>query len=533
MTGIVRAPMEAMVQPGEVRVRRALLSVSDKTGIVDFARGLADLGVELISTGGTAAALSAAGLVVRPIDEFTGFPEIMDGRVKTLHPKLYAGLLALRDNAEHLAAASDQGVEFVDLVCVNLYPFEATAARRGATEHEVIENIDIGGPTMIRAAAKNYPFAVVVVNPASYDAVLQELTDADGRLSLGTRESLAVEAFAYTARYENAISRWFGEKHDDFPPLMMSAFEKVTDLSYGENPHQRAAYYQQLGSRTHVLSMVRQLGGKELSFNNVLDLNAGRMLVAEFELPACAIIKHNNPCGCAVGGAVLEAYERAFACDPLSAFGGVVCVNRPVDRAFAEALVRQFCEVLIAPGFSDEALELLESKPNMRILEDGERRRMNVAERDLKRVMGGLLVQDRDVGLEDRTEMEVVTERKPSEAEWGEMLFAWKACKHVRSNAIVLARDLSTVGIGAGQMSRVDSVRLAIEKAQAAGAALSGAALASDAFFPFADGPQLAIDAGVTAVIQPGGSVRDHEVVDAADAAGVAMVLTHRRHFKH
>jgi phosphoribosylaminoimidazolecarboxamide formyltransferase / IMP cyclohydrolase len=278
---------------------------------------------------------------------------------------------------------------------------------------------------------------------------------------------------------------------------------------------------------------VRQLGGKELSFNNVLDLNAGRMLAAEFELPACAIIKHNNPCGCAVGGTAVEAYERAFACDPLSAFGGVVCVNRPVDRPFAEALVKQFCEVLIAPGFSEEALALLESKPNMRVLEDGERRRLSVAERDLKRVMGGLLVQDRDVGLEDRTEMEVVTERKPSEAEWGEMLFAWKACKHVRSNAIVLARDLATVGIGAGQMSRVDSVRLAIDKARATGAELQGAALASDAFFPFADGPQLAIDAGVTAIIQPGGSVRDHEVVEAADAAGIVMVLTHRRHFRH
>jgi phosphoribosylaminoimidazolecarboxamide formyltransferase / IMP cyclohydrolase len=525
--------MEAMVQPGEVRVRRALLSVSDKTGIVDFASGLADLGVELVSTGGTAAALTAAGLSVRPIEDFTGFPEMMDGRVKTLHPKLYAGLLALRDNGDHLAAAETQGVEFVDLVCVNLYPFEATAARRGATEHEVIENIDVGGPTMIRAAAKNFPFAVVVVNPASYDAVLQELTDAGARLSLGTRESLAVEAFAYTARYENAISRWFVEKHDDFPPLLMSAYEKVTDLAYGENPHQRAAFYQQLGSRMHVLSMVRQLGGKDLSFNNVLDLNAGRLLVSEFEVPGCAIIKHNNPCGCAVGGTVLEAYQRAFACDALSAFGGIVCVNRPVDRAFADALSRQFCEVLIAPSYSDEALDVLAAKPNMRVLEDGERRKRNVAERDLKRVMGGLLVQDRDIGLEDRTEMEVVSERKPSEAEWGEMLFAWKVCKHVRSNAIVLARDLATIGIGAGQMSRVDSVRLALEKARTAELELAGAALASDAFFPFADGPRLAIDAGVTAIIQPGGSVRDHEVVEAADAAGIAMVFTHRRHFRH
>ncbi len=531
--GIFRDAMEAMVQPGEVKVRRALLSVSDKTGVVDFARGLAALGVELVSTGGTAAALREGGLEVRAIEDFTGFPEIMGGRVKTLHPKLYAGLLALRDDEEHMAAASEHEIEFVDLVCVNLYPFEATAVRRGVTEHEVIENIDIGGPTMIRASAKNFAFTAVVVNPASYDAVLQELTDAGGRLSLGTRESLAAEAFSYTARYDSAISRWFVEKQDDFPPLLLNAFEKVTDLAYGENPHQRAAYYAQAGARMHALSMVRQLGGKELSFNNVLDLNSARLLTQEFELPACTIIKHNNPCGVAVGGSVLEAYGAAFACDPMSAFGGVICVNRGVDAAFAEALLKQFCEVIIAPSFTDEAVELLSSKPNMRILEDGERRRVNVAERDLKRVMGGILVQDRDMGLEDRTEMQVVTRRKPTEAEWGEMLFAWKVCKHVRSNAIVLSNDLASVGIGAGQMSRVDSVRLAIDKARAAGSSLHGAALASDAFFPFADGPQLAVDAGVTTIIQPGGSVRDHEVVEAADAAGICMVLTHRRHFKH
>src|SRR4051794_8940643 len=525
--------MEAMVQPGEVRVRRALLSVSDKTGIVDFARGLAELGIELVSTGGTAAALKDAGLEVRPIDDFTGFPEIMGGRVKTLHPKLYAGLLALRDDEEHMLAASEHEIEFVDLVCVNLYPFEQTAARRGATEHEVIENIDIGGPTMIRASAKNFPFTAVVVNPASYDAILQELADLEARLSIGTRESLATEAFSYTARYDSAISRWFVEKQDDFPPLLLSAYEKVTDLSYGENPHQRAAYYAQSGARMHVLSMVRQLGGKELSFNNVLDLNSARLLTQEFELPACVIIKHNNPCGVAVGASITDAYLAAFACDPMSAFGGVICVNRTVEVSFAEELLKQFCEVLIAPGFTDEALERLATKPNMRILEDGERRRANVAERDLKRVMGGLLVQDRDMGLEDRTEMEVVTDRKPSEAEWGEMLFAWKVCKHVRSNAIVISNDLASVGIGAGQMSRVDSVKLAIEKARAAGSSILGAAMASDAFFPFSDGPSAAVEAGVKAIIQPGGSVRDPEVVEAADAAGISMVFTHRRHFKH
>jgi phosphoribosylaminoimidazolecarboxamide formyltransferase/IMP cyclohydrolase len=523
----------AMIQPGEVRVRRALLSVSDKTGIAEFARGLADLGVELVSTGGTAAALRDAGLDVRDIQDFTGFPEIMGGRVKTLHPKLYAGVLALRDDPTHIAAAEEHEVEFVDLVCVNLYPFEAWAGRRGVTEHEVLEHIDIGGPTMIRAAAKNFAFTAVVVKPESYDAVLQELRDGELQLSLSTRENLAAEAFAYTARYDTAISRWFAEKQGDFPDVIMSAYEKVTDLSYGENPHQRAAYYSQVGARMHVLSQVRQRGGKELSFNNVLDINAGRLLVQEFEVPACAIIKHNNPCGAAVGGSALEAYRRAFASDPMSAFGGVICFNRPVDRNLAAALLEQFVEVVLAPRFTDGAVDALATKPNLRILEDNERRRMNISEWDVKRVMGGLLVQDRDLDLEDRSQMEVVTERKPSEREWGEMLFAWKVCKHVRSNAIVLSRNLATIGIGAGQMSRVDSVRLAIEKARATGAELAGGAMASDAFFPFPDGPQLAVDAGITAIIQPGGSMRDLEVVEAADAAGISMVFTHRRHFRH
>jgi phosphoribosylaminoimidazolecarboxamide formyltransferase / IMP cyclohydrolase len=522
-----------MTQPGDVRVRRALLSVSDKRGIADFARGLAGLGVELVSTGGTARELTEAGLEVRAIEDFTGFPEIIGGRVKTLHPKLYAGLLALRDDPEHLLAAERHGIEFVDLVCANLYPFERTAGRRGATEHEALENIDIGGPTMIRAAAKNFGFTAVVTRPESYDAVLQELVDADARLSLGTRESLAAEAFSYTARYDTAIARWFVEKQDDFPTVLMAAYEKVTDLAYGENPHQRAAYYSQVGARMHVLSMVKQVAGKELSFNNVLDLNSGRLLVDEFSVPACAIIKHNNPCGAAVGSSAREAYERALACDPPSAFGGIVCLNRPVDRELAELLVEQFCEVLFAPRYDDDALAVLESKPSTRILEDQEQRRFDIAERDLKRVMGGLLVQDRDIDLEDRSEMEVVTERKPTEAEWGEMLFGWKVCKHVRSNAIVLSRELSAVGIGAGQMSRVDSVRIALLKAGATGVELEGAALASDAFFPFPDGPELAVEAGVRSIIQPGGSKRDFEVVEAADAAGISMVFTHRRHFKH
>src|SRR4051794_37572207 len=404
-----------MTQPGDVRVRRALVSVSDKRGVADFARGLAGMGVELVSTGGTANELRGAGLEVRAIEDFTGFPEIMGGRVKTLHPKLYAGLLALRDDPEHMVAAEEQGIEFVDLVCVNLYPFERMAACRSATDHEVIENIDVGGPAMVRAAAKNFGFTAVVTRPEMYDAVLQEVQDADGRLSLGTRESLAAEAFAYTARYDTAIARWFAEKQEDFPPQMLTAFEKVTDLAYGENPHQRAAYYAQIGARMHVLSMVRHVAGKDLSFNNVLDLNSGRLLVEEFSVPACAIIKHNNPCGVAIGSSALEAYERAFACDPQSAFGGAICLNRQVDGALAEILAGQFAELLFAPRFTEEALGALERKPDMRILEDNERRRFDIAERDLKRVMGGLLVQDRDIDIEDRSEMEVVTHRKPTE----------------------------------------------------------------------------------------------------------------------
>jgi phosphoribosylaminoimidazolecarboxamide formyltransferase/IMP cyclohydrolase len=517
---------------GAVRIQRALLSVSDKRGIVDFARGLAELGVEIVSTGGTAAALQEAGIEVRAIDDFTGFPEIMDGRVKTLHPKLYAGLLAVRDNTEHLAQAEEQGIEFVDLVCVNLYPFERTAAARGASESDVIENIDIGGPTMLRAAAKNHAYAAVVVKPESYDAVLEELRDAGGTLSMPTRESLAAEAFAYTARYDTAIARWFAEKSEDFPPLFIRAYEKVVDLPYGENPHQRAAYYSQVGARMNVLSQVKQHHGKQISYNNILDLDSARTMVRDFEVPACAIVKHNNPCGVALGATAQEAYEQAFACDPLSAYGGIIALNRKVDRATAEKLHQQFIEVLIAPGYDDDALEVLTQKQNIRILEDQERRVPALGEPDIRQVTGGLLVQDRDNSRDEREDMEVVTERRPTEAEWAGLLFAWRVSRHVKSNAIVLANGLATIGIGAGQMSRVDSVRLAVEKTRDA-ALLNGAALASDAFFPFADGPGLAIEAGVTAVIQPGGSVRDDEVVVAADEADVAMVFTKRRHFRH
>jgi phosphoribosylaminoimidazolecarboxamide formyltransferase / IMP cyclohydrolase len=516
--------------PGEVQIARALLSVSDKAGIVEFARGLADLGIEIISTGGTARELGDAGIPVRSITDLTGFPEIMDGRVKTLHPKLYASLLAVRDDPAHIEAAAAQDVEPVDLVCVNLYPFERTAATRGVSDADVIENIDIGGPTMIRAAAKNFAFAAPIVSPASYDAILDELRNSERRLSLQTRESLAAEAFAYTARYDTAITRWFQEKHEDFPPLMVRAFERELELPYGENPHQRAAFYTQVGVRAHVLSQVAQLGGKDLSFNNLLDLDSARQLLAEFVVPACVIVKHNNPCGVAVGTTTLEAYQRAFACDPTSAFGGVIVLNRRVDKLTANAIHEQFAEIVLARGFDEDALEVFADKPNMRILDDRERRLDVLLEPAFRQVIGGLLVQDRDASNEDRDEMQVVSERRPTEEEWSQLLFAWRVCKHVKSNAIVLARDGATIGLGAGQMSRVDSVRLAIEKSQSP---VRGSVLASDAFFPFPDGPEIALEQGVTAIIQPGGSIRDPQVVEAIDRAGAAMVFTNRRHFRH
>jgi phosphoribosylaminoimidazolecarboxamide formyltransferase/IMP cyclohydrolase len=536
-TGVERAA------PGEVRVRRALLSVSDKAGIVDFARGLEELGVEIVSTGGTARELSAAGIASRDIEDFTGFPEMMDGRVKTLHARLYAGLLAKRDNDEHLQAASQQRIEQVDLVCVNLYPFEQTVARGDADEREIIENIDIGGPTMIRAAAKNSEFAAPVVDPADYEGLLAELRDAQGRLSADTRRRLATKAFACTARYDAAIATWFSQRtYEGFPPTWNDAFEKVSDLRYGENPHQQAAFYARAGSPTHLLDGVRQLHGKELSFNNLLDLSSARELVEDFDGPACAIVKHNNPCGAAISSTLQGAYESAFACDPQSAYGGVIAVNRRVDLACAQELSKQFIEVLLAPGFEPDALELLGEKKNVRLLEL-EHWPAPAHEVEAKPVIGGQLVQTRDVVSETREQMRVMTERQPDEAQWQALLFAWKVCRHVRSNAIVLATaaggqdgasECATIGIGAGQMSRVDAVRIAVEKAQAfQPQLLAGSVLASDAFFPFADGPELAIEAGVTAIVQPGGSVRDEDVVAAAQQAGVAMVATGVRHFRH
>jgi phosphoribosylaminoimidazolecarboxamide formyltransferase / IMP cyclohydrolase len=523
---------------GAIEVRRALISVSDKTGIVDFARGLAGLGVEIISTGGTAAELREAGLEVRDVAALTGSPEILDGRVKTLHPRLHAALLAVRDDPEHMATLEAEGIEPIDLVCVNLYPFERTVAQLEVDEEEAVESIDIGGPTMIRAAAKNHRFVAVVVQPESYDAVVAELEDSDGRISAGTRHWLANEAFAFTARYDAAISRWYGLRYESYPGHWVMAHEKFLDLSYGENPHQKAAFYVDVGARTHVLSRVAKLHGRALSFNNLLDLDCARRLIDELDQPACVIVKHNNPCGVAVADEIDDAYERALACDPLSAFGGVIAVNRSVDRALAERLHERFIEVLFAPAYDPDALDVLKQKEAVRLLEGTEQRNHEPGERDFKRVRGGLLVQDPDRIDAERESMQVVTKAKPDGGQSEDLWFAWKVCRHVRSNAIVIAKDGATLGIGAGQMSRVDSVRIAIDKAREArgedaAALLAGSVLASDAFFPFPDGPQLAIDSGVTALVQPGGSVRDAEVIAACDEARVAMAFTGRRHFRH
>jgi phosphoribosylaminoimidazolecarboxamide formyltransferase / IMP cyclohydrolase len=525
---------------GPLRVRRALISVSDKTGVGDFAKSLAERGVEILSTGGTAAALREAGLEVTDVSEFTGQEEILGGRVKTLHPRLHAALLARRADPEQMATLEREGIEPIDLVCVNLYPFEQTISGHEVEHAVAIENIDIGGPTMIRAAAKNHESVAVIVRPESYDAVLAELEETDGEVSASTRHWLANEAFAQTARYDAAISRWFSTEYDDYPEHLIVAYERVTDLDlvYGENPHQRAAFYSEVGARSHVLSQVSKLHGRALSFNNVLDLNSARRLVEDFEAPACTIVKHNNPCGVAVGESALEAYRKALACDPMSAYGGVIAFNRPIGRELAEALHENFVEVLITPEYEEGALEVLQQKEAIRILRNEERRQPDPGERDVKGVMGGLLIQDRDGDPEPRELMEVVTEAEPDEARWDDLLFAWTVVRHVRSNAIVIAKDGATLGIGAGQMSRVDSVRLAVEKCREARGAdaeslLAGSAIASDAFFPFADGPEAAIAAGSNAVIQPGGSKNDAEVIEACNAGGVSMVFTKHRHFRH
>ena len=510
---------------------RALISVYDKTGLQDFARGLADLGCELVASGGTADFLEhEVGLDVERVEELTGVAEMLSGRVKTLHPRIHAAILARRDNADDVADLNDQEIRPFHIVCVNLYPFSEVAGRYGVREEEAVEMIDVGGPSMLRGAAKNFAHVAPVCRPEQYESVLAELRE-DGELSLATRRDLAAEAFATTAAYETAIARWFGDV-EAFPKTLVTAFDKVLDLRYGENPHQRGAYYAEQGARVHLLSRVEQLHGKELSLINLLDLSAARLLLREFALPACVIIKHANPCGVAVAGTIEEAYERALASDPVSAFGMVCAVNRPVSAALGEALGERFVDVLFAPDYEAQALESLQRKEAIRILHDRERRGFARGERDFKRVLGGVLVQDRDWDVDDRETMQVAC-GEPDEASWGDLVFAWRVCKHVGSNAIVLAKDLATIGIGGGQTSRVDSVRIALDKAREHGHNLEGAVLASDAFFPFADGPQAALDAGVTGIIQPGGAKRDDEVAEAIRAAGATMVLTGRRHFRH
>ncbi len=511
-------------------MRRALLSVWDKTGVEHLARGLVELGWELVSSGGTAAYLEEHGLAVTPVEEVTAAPEMLGGRVKTLHPRIHAGILARRDVPGDLETLAEHEIDVFDLVCVSLYPFSAVARRRGATEAEVVEMIDVGGPSMLRAAAKNFAHVTALSRPEHYELVLAELR-AHGEVTLESRRALAAHAFATTAAYEGAIANWFGET-EAFPEQLNLAFHKVRELSYGENPHQAAAYYREAGARRHLLSQIEQLGGKELSFNNLVDLEGARRVSREFALPAVVIVKHANPCGVALGATIEEAWERALAADPVSAFGCVAILNRPVSATLGGLLAEHFIEVLSAPGYEDGALEALRTRKSLRILREGERRTETPGERDYRRVLGGLLVQERDSDLEDRETMEIAC-GQIDEAQWGDLLFAWRVCKHVSSNAIVLVRDLRTIGVGAGQMSRVDSVRLAIEKARDHGHGLQGAVLASDAFFPFADGPELALEAGVVAIIQPGGSRRDAEIVAAVRAAEAAMVVTGRRHFRH
>jgi phosphoribosylaminoimidazolecarboxamide formyltransferase / IMP cyclohydrolase len=493
------------------RIQRALISVSDKTGLVDFARELQSVGVELISTGGTARALRDAGLPVVEISEYTGFPEMMDGRVKTLHPKVHGGLLYIRGNAEHEAAAAEHGIPPIDMVVVNLYPFEQTPA---------IENIDIGGPSLLRSAAKNHASVTVVVDPADYPHVLRDLKEHGGDTCEKFRRKLAVKAFETTARCDAAIAEFFRSK-EKLPETLTVALKKAQDLRYGENPHQRAAFYGK---------PFEQLHGKELSYNNILDLTAAADLVAEFEEPTVAIIKHTNPCGVGSATTLREAWERAYATDKQAPFGGIIAVNRPLDAAIAGAIAEIFSEVIVAPDFLPEALAILQKKKNLRLIKQLAVLRSQFSVRS---VTGGVLLQERDTRLVSAADLKVVTKREPTQAERHAMLFAWRVVKHVKSNAIAFAAEGRTLGIGAGQMSRVDASRLAVWKAGEAGLSLHGSAVASDAFFPFPDGVIAAAEAGATAVIQPGGSLRDPETIVAANDRNMAMIFTGIRHFRH
>jgi phosphoribosylaminoimidazolecarboxamide formyltransferase/IMP cyclohydrolase len=524
------------------RISRALVSVSDKTGVVEFARNLADYDVELISTGGTHKVLVESGLKVREVSQLTGFPEMMDGRVKTLHPMVHGGLLGIRGNAEHAAAMDAYGIAPIDLLVVNLYPFEATAAS-GAAFDACIENIDIGGPAMIRAAAKNHADVTVVVEPADYATVLDELERNDGATTLALRKKLAAKAYARTAAYDAAISNWFAATLAEPTPAYRAFGGVVAEaLRYGENPHQTAAFYR-APERRFGVATARQVQGKQLSYNNINDTDAAYECVAEFDhvrTPACVIVKHANPCGVAEGESLVDAYRKALRCDPVSAFGGIVAINRALDADAARAIVEIFTEVIIAPDASEEAITIVGAKKNLRLLLAGGLPDPRAGGVTFKSVAGGLLVQSRDNAVVDDMELKVVTKRAPSNAELADLAFAFRVAKHVKSNTIVYAKDRATVGIGAGQMSRVDAARIAVRKAEDAATAAglqepltNGSVVASDAFFPFADGLLVAIAAGATAVIQPGGSVRDDEVIKAADAHNVAMVFTGVRHFRH
>ena len=516
------------------KIQRAILSVTDKTGLVEFARKLSNLGVELISTGGTAKLLRDSGIAVKDISELTGFPEMLDGRVKTLHPKVHGGILHRRGNPTHCAAVAEHGILPIDMVVVNLYAFEKTAAKPNVHFDELIENIDIGGPSMIRSAAKNFQDVAVVTSPADYDQIADELANSGGELSSSTRWRLAQKAFATTAAYDSAIASTLErvsangrfEFHQEvaFPQTLRLSFNKVMDLRYGENPHQKAAMYSD-GSRQGVANG-RQIQGKELSYNNIVDLEAAWDLAQEFEEPVCAIIKHTNPAGTATGKTLVEAYKKALECDPVSAFGGVIGVNRPVDGGAAEEMAKLFLEVIAAPSFDEVAKAKFASKKNLRLVEVNDARQKWV----LKNVSGGILLQDADVRPLAEIDLQVVSKRQPTTEEKHALLFAWKVCKHVKSNAIVYARDGQTVGVGAGQMSRVDSCKIGAMKAVLP---LKGTVAASDAFFPFPDGVEEIAKAGATAIIQPGGSVRDQEVIEAADRLGLAMIFTGVRHFRH
>jgi len=515
------------------KISRALISVSDKTGVTEFAAGLAALGVEILSTGGTAKLLREKGLKVRDVSDLTGFPEMLDGRVKTLHPKVHGGLLAIRSNPEHQQQVKAHAIEFIDLVAVNLYPFEKTVAKAGVKFEELIENIDIGGPSMIRSASKNFTDVTVVVDPADYTPVLEELRKNNGSISPETRARLARKAFATTAAYDGAISTTLQKWADGaLPESLHMNFRKVMDLRYGENPHQKAALYLDPAAGGRGLAYARQLQGKELSFNNLVDLEAAWRLVQEFDEPTTAIIKHTNPCGAASGQTLAESYQRALDVDPVSAYGSVIAFNRKVDAATAEAMAKLFVEAVVAPGYEPAALERLAGRRNLRLMD------MSTTAGDeqglqLKIIGGGLLVQSADTRGATPEEWKCVTERQPTEEEKRALVFAWRVVKHVKSNAIVYARDGVLVGVGAGQMSRVDSVKLGATKARELKHSLEGTGVASDAFFPFPDGVQEAAKAGATAIVQPGGSVRDNEVIAAANRLGLAMLFTGVRHFRH